>query len=107
MALIRVNGGTGVTVTEIIPSGYEPSNPISYSGLEIGATYAISFGKLSNATSQDLALTGATILYQNRDGLGGSANANYGIAIIKATATTVTSTGTNAMQLGSKIYKIG
>lgn len=107
MALIRVNGGTSSTVTEITPSGYNPSDPKSYSGLEVGATYAISFGKVSDATSQDLALTGATILYQNRNSSGGSAGANFGIAIIRATAATVTSTGTNAMALGSKIYKIG
>lgn len=76
----------------------------SISGLEIGATYAISFGKYTNASSTNLAITGGDIIYQNRDSSGGTYGANYGIAIIKTTSTTINQS--SQMNFGSKIYRI-
>ena len=90
-------------ITEVTSTG---SN-LYITGLEINTIYAISFGKYTNASSQNLQLTGATILYQNRDSSGGNYGANYGIAIIKTNATRIDSVGTNAMLLGSKVYRIG
>lgn len=88
------------SVSEIVPtiSGY------TINGLQIGATYAVSFGKLTDASSTNIAITGGTILYQNRNSSGGTYGANFGIAIIKANATSITQI--TQMVWGSKIYRI-